>query len=65
MTTGVRDGTIKDTQATGKGTGEVAEVTAFRIEVKGIVQGVGFRPFVHRLVEKYGFTGCCGRLCAG
>lgn len=35
----------------------MAEVTAFRIEVKGIVQGVGFRPFVHRLVEKYGFTG--------
>ena len=29
----------------------------FRIEVKGIVQGVGFRPFVHRLVEKWGFTG--------
>ena len=25
--------------------------------MKGIVQGVGFRPFVHRLVEEYGFTG--------
>lgn len=32
-------------------------MTALRIEVKGIVQGVGFRPFVHRLVGKYGFTG--------
>ena len=32
-------------------------MTAMRIEVKGIVQGVGFRPFVHRLVEKWGFTG--------
>lgn len=32
-------------------------MTAFKIEVRGIVQGVGFRPFVHRLVERYGFTG--------
>lgn len=28
-----------------------------RIEVRGIVQGVGFRPFVHRLVERCGFSG--------
>ncbi len=32
-------------------------MTAVRIEVKGIVQGVGFRPFVHRLVKRWGFTG--------
>ena len=37
--------------------GEVGELTAFKIEVRGIVQGVGFRPFVHRLVEQYGFAG--------
>ena len=36
---------------------EVEPLETFRIEVKGIVQGVGFRPFVHRLVEKLGFTG--------
>ena len=36
---------------------EVEPLETFRIEVKGIVQGVGFRPFVHRLVEKWGFTG--------
>ena len=28
-----------------------------RIEVRGIVQGVGFRPFIHRLVSEYGFRG--------
>ncbi len=28
-----------------------------RIEVRGIVQGVGFRPFIHRLVSEYGFFG--------
>lgn len=28
-----------------------------RIDVRGIVQGVGFRPFIHRLVERHGLTG--------
>lgn len=28
-----------------------------RLTVKGIVQGVGFRPFLHRLARKYGITG--------
>ncbi len=28
-----------------------------KIEVGGIVQGVGFRPFIHRLVTQYGFRG--------
>ena len=32
-------------------------MTAFRIEIRGIVQGVGFRPYVHKMVEKYGFSG--------
>lgn len=27
------------------------------INVNGIVQGVGFRPFIHRLVKGYGFSG--------
>jgi hydrogenase maturation protein HypF len=28
-----------------------------RIEVKGVVQGVGFRPFIYRLAHKYNLTG--------
>ena len=28
-----------------------------KVEVRGIVQGVGFRPFIHRLVSGYGFLG--------
>lgn len=28
-----------------------------KIEVKGIVQGVGFRPFIHKLVETYSLNG--------
>lgn len=28
-----------------------------KVEVRGIVQGVGFRPFIHRLVSEYGFNG--------
>ena len=31
--------------------------SARKIKVKGIVQGVGFRPFVYGLAEKYSLTG--------
>jgi len=33
------------------------EVTAEKLHVNGIVQGVGFRPFVYQLAEKYGLKG--------
>jgi hydrogenase maturation protein HypF len=36
-----------------------------RITVKGIVQGVGFRPFVHRLARAEGITGRVRNDCAG
>lgn len=32
-------------------------MTRIHIDIHGIVQGVGFRPFVHRLVGRYGLTG--------
>ena len=28
-----------------------------KIAVHGIVQGVGFRPFIHKLVQEYGLRG--------
>ncbi|MFC9789513.1 carbamoyltransferase HypF [Rhodococcus sp. NPDC127528] len=36
-----------------------------RITVRGIVQGVGFRPFVARLASDLGVCGCCGNDDAG
>ena len=33
------------------------ERTALRLDVTGVVQGVGFRPFVHRLALRHGLAG--------
>ena len=41
------------------------EVTAKILRVNGIVQGVGFRPFVFQLAEKYGLKGEVGNTSAG
>ena len=37
-----------------------AEAVRTRITVTGVVQGVGFRPFVHRLATELGVTGFVG-----
>ncbi|HEY9518653.1 MAG TPA: acylphosphatase, partial [Gemmatimonadales bacterium] len=34
-----------------------AGLTALRVHVTGVVQGVGFRPFVHRLALRHGLAG--------
>ena len=37
--------------------GKLKNITRFSIRAKGIVQGVGFRPFIYRLAYKYGLSG--------
>ena len=38
---------------------------AYRIQIKGIVQGVGFRPFIHRLVREYCLAGSIRNTSSG
>ncbi len=42
----------------------LAPARAARLEVTGVVQGVGFRPFVHRLAARHALSGWV-RNCAG
>ena len=39
--------------------------TAARVRIRGIVQGVGFRPFLHRLANRYGVCGYVRNTSAG
>ncbi len=41
----------------GEGAGTAAPVAAARLRVTGVVQGVGFRPFVYNLARSRGLTG--------
>jgi len=37
---------------------QINKETTFLIEIKGLVQGVGFRPFVYRIAKNYNLKGC-------
>lgn len=41
------------------------DVVAKRVEINGIVQGVGFRPFVYALARRYGLTGDVANTSSG
>ncbi len=43
----------------------MADLCRVRLEVRGIVQGVGFRPFLHRLAARYGLSGWARNTSAG
>ena len=36
-----------------------------RLDIRGIVQGVGFRPFLHRLTERFALSGWVRNTSAG
>ena len=42
-----------------------ATAQGVRIHITGIVQGVGFRPFVYSLARRYGLTGWVRNTSAG
>jgi hydrogenase maturation protein HypF len=35
----------------------VSDETGVELKIQGVVQGVGFRPFVHRLASRFGYSG--------
>ena len=41
------------------------ELKSVRIQIRGIVQGVGFRPFIHRLVRHHGLRGTIRNTSSG
>ncbi|WP_329107987.1 carbamoyltransferase HypF [Micromonospora sp. NBC_01699] len=49
---GTGGGAIEGGGSVGPGTGEV-----WRVRVTGVVQGVGYRPFVYRLAHRYALSG--------
>jgi hydrogenase maturation protein HypF len=54
---GEASGGVPAGEGPGGGEGGVRGETALEIHVKGVVQGVGFRPFVHRLALRHRLVG--------
>ncbi len=44
---------------------QIAEAQGLRLHITGVVQGVGFRPFVYGLARRYGLTGWVRNTSAG
>ena len=38
---------------------------AWEVQIRGIVQGVGFRPFIHRLVREFSLGGSIRNTSSG
>ena len=38
---------------------------AWEVQIRGIVQGVGFRPFIHRLVREFSLSGSIRNTSSG
>ncbi len=55
----ILDTSVKKLKQRGQG------IVAVRIRIEGIVQGVGFRPFVHRLARKHGISGSVSNTTSG